>query len=310
MKNANLYRESSIYAWLIISWQVLFTVCAIVLALSHILMLKIAGEVLLSVCILQWFILEHDLGHSAFFKHSWLNNAFGHVASLFSLIPFYPWKNIHHSHHVWTGWKDLDPTQPQKKLSELSPALIACINFCWKLWIPVFALSFSTSIFWNIKRLRKLHPQKKKIAQHLFSILFIIIVFVAMFFFFGHFMLTCWLPAFLIYLFVTDPLLLSQHTHLDYPESEGNDVRPVKYSLQPAYTRSVIYPNWISTYVLYHFDKHGLHHQYPGIPLYKLSQMKPPEEHTIYWLTWLSIAKRMPAHILIFKSFKETGINL
>jgi acyl-lipid omega-6 desaturase (Delta-12 desaturase) len=310
MKNNGYFQKYAVYPWLIIGWQLFLTTVAVSLSLSQNLLFKLVGEVLLTISILQWFILEHDLGHSAFFKNNFFNVVFGHFASLFSLLPFYPWKNIHHSHHVWTGWRDLDPTQPQKKISELSPRLISIINFCWKFWIPVFALSFSLSSFWNVKRLSKLYPQQKKVRQHVFSISFIVLVFTGLFIFYTHFMLTSWLPAFVLYLLITDPLLLSQHTHLDQSESDGNAVRPVKYSLQPAYTRSVLYPKWISRFILYNFDKHGLHHQFPGVPLYRLNQFEAPEENSIYWLSWLKIAKRIPAHILIFKSFKDTGISL
>ena len=297
-------------ALLLISWQIIVTTISISLCLSHDFLLKIPGEILFSICILQWFILEHDFGHGTFFKNDTYNIIFGHLASVFSLLPFYPWKNIHHSHHVWTGWKDLDPTHPKKEVSELSKPFIFFINLCWKLWIPVLASSFSINQFWNLKRLKSLYPQRKKNRQHIFSVFFILVVFVILLFFCFNFMVMCWLPAFIIYLFITDPLLLSQHTHIDYADSKGNQVRPVKYSLQPAYTRSVKYPSWVSKYILYHFDKHGLHHQHPGIPFYKLSNMVSPEENSIHWLKWLKIAKGMPAHILIFNSQKETGIVL
>ena len=302
--------KGALFAWLIIIWQIALTTTAIWLTLSAQWRIKIPGEILLALCILQWFILEHDLGHNAFFKVPVLNAIFGHVSSLFSLIPFFPWKNIHHAHHVWTGWKDLDPTHPKKKIDELSRVKVFLINLCWKLWIPVFGISFSVLLFWNYQQLNKLFPQKKRVAQHRFSILFIVIIFITMACFFGNFILYCWLPAFVLYLMIADPLLLSQHTHLDYSDSKGSPVRPIRYILQPAYTRSVIYPKWISKCILYNFDKHGLHHQYPAIPLYELDTKTPPEENSIYWLKWLHIAKRMPASVLIFESYKETGINL
>lgn len=300
----------SFYPWLIVGWQLALTIGAILLALSENIGAYIAGELLLSISILQWFILEHDFGHAAFFKSKWLNNAFGLLASLFSLLPFFPWKTIHHSHHVWTGWKDLDPTQPQKKINDLSGSLIFIINTCWKLWIPIFSLGFSLITFWNLKRLSALYPKKKLVIQNIFSVVFIVVVFALLIIFFGGFMLKCWLPSFLMYMLIADPLLLSQHTHLDYHHAEGKDVKPIRYQLQPAYTRSVIYPKWMSTYLLYHFDKHGLHHQHPGVPLYKISQLSAPEENTIYWLKWLKIAKQIPAHVLIFQSYNDTGIKL
>lgn len=300
----------SFYPWLIVSWQIGLTILAVSLSLSKNKGVYLAGELLLSISFLQWFILEHDFGHAAFFKPKWLNNTFGLVASAFSLLPFFPWKTIHHSHHVWTGWKDLDPTQPQKKLDDLPGSLIFIINLCWKLWIPIFSLSFSMLTFWNLKRLAVLYPKRKTIVQNVLSVLFIVVIFATLIIFYEAFMLKCWLPAFFTYMLIADPLLLSQHTHLDYHHAEGKEVKPIRYQLQPAFTRSVVYPKWMSTYLLYHFDKHGLHHQHPGVPLYKIAELTAPEENTIYWLEWLKIAKQMPAHVLIFQSYNDTGIKL
>ena len=165
------------FAILLISWQIIFSVFAIYIAASSILLIRLLGNFFIGINILQWFILQHDLGHNAFFKNSLLNSFFGHLASLFSLIPFFPWKNIHHSHHVWTGWKDLDPTHPNKKIYELKRSTSFLVNLCWKLWIPIFALSFSLLSFWNLNKLRKLYPQKQRTFQHILSIAIIIISF-------------------------------------------------------------------------------------------------------------------------------------
>ena len=303
-------RKENNFAFLLITWQLSFSIFALSIASSSLLFLRILGNILVGINILQWFILQHDLGHNAFFKKSLFNTLLGHVASIFSLIPFYPWKNIHHSHHVWTGWKDLDPTHPTKKIQDLHKISIFFIDLCWKLWIPIFALSFSLISFWNLKKLKKLYPQRQRMVQHIISISLIIICFTILFYKYPHFMITGWLPGMFFYLMIADPLLLSQHTHIDYSDSEGQKVRPYKYSLQPAYTRSVIYPQWISKYILYNFDKHGLHHQYPSIPLYRLNKIPQIKENSIYWLKWLSIAKAIPATVLIFQSHRDTGINV
>jgi fatty acid desaturase len=69
MKDTSYLRKSSVFAWLIIAWQLSLTAVAVALTLSQNLLIKIPGELLLAICILQWFILEHDLGHSAFFTY-------------------------------------------------------------------------------------------------------------------------------------------------------------------------------------------------------------------------------------------------
>ena len=295
---------------LLLIWQIGFTAFCIFLSSQKNPFLWLTGQALLGICLLQWFVLQHDLGHGGFLRGKWLNAVFGHFASLFSLLPYYPWRQIHHAHHVWTGWKQLDPTLPEVVPEAMPRFLVALMDFCWRCWIPVFALSFSSQTFWNYRRLARLYPDRCSKRRNLFSILFLVTVYALAFFIFGEIMLRCWLTAFIFYLFLSDPLLLSQHTHLDYHSPDGKVVKPIRYRSQPLYTRSVTYPHFISKYILYYFDRHGLHHQQPGVPIYSLAGLESPEENTIHWLDWLRIAKRMPAHRLIFQSFRDTGIKL
>lgn len=295
---------------LLLGWQIGFTGLAIWLSLFNNPAIWLIGQVLLGISMLQWFVLEHDLGHGGFLKSKWLTLVFGHLASVFCLIPYFPWKQIHHAHHIWTGWKKLDPTLPEMHPDKMPPVLVRFMDFCWRYWIPVFAFSYSLQTFWNYRRLSRLYPHLDHKRRNLFSILFLITVYVVAFVVLGSAMLYRWLPAFIFFLFISDPLLLSQHTHLDYNDPEDEAVKPVRYGEQPIYTRSVIYPRVISKYMLYYFDRHGLHHQHPGIPIYYLSVLTQPEENNIYWLDWLRIAKRLPAHIMIFQSFRDTGVKL
>jgi len=124
---------------------------------------------------------------------------FGHLASAFVIMPFYPWRYIHADHHVWTGWRDLDPTMGQLRPRELSSVARRTADFCWKAWIPVFCLTFSAGNFWNLRRLRRQWKSGKPRREFLFSILFLV---------------------------MCDPLLLSQNAHIPKKSSGGVKVAP------------------------------------------------------------------------------------
>ena len=68
------------------------------------------GQILLGLAMVEWFVLLHECGHNTLFRQRRLNVAAGHIAGFFSLIPFSVWTHVHHLHHKWTGWQDLDPT--------------------------------------------------------------------------------------------------------------------------------------------------------------------------------------------------------
>src|SRR5262245_41264017 len=55
----------------------------------------LAGQVLLAAALVHWFILLHECGHGTLFKTAWANHAAGHIAGVFSLIPFECWKRVH-----------------------------------------------------------------------------------------------------------------------------------------------------------------------------------------------------------------------
>ena len=128
-------------------------------------LLWLIGQFLVALAILHWFVILHDLGHGGFFRTKILNDIAGHLASFFVILPFYPWRYVHAGHHRWVGWKDLDPTMSQIQPRELSPLLRWLVNFCWRYWIPVFALSFSFGNFWNLSKLFRLARDRREIGR-------------------------------------------------------------------------------------------------------------------------------------------------
>jgi fatty acid desaturase len=295
---------------LLLAWQLIISGLAIFLSCRDSLPLWLLGQILLGLCMMQWFILEHDLGHRALVKNRHLSTFFGHIASVFCLLPYFCWQRVHDAHHRWTGWRAQDPTIPDRGYHDFSPRGAAALNFCWRYWVPVIALLFSIQTFWNLGRLERLFPGTASRRRHLFSVAFLALVYLALVLVFRGLFLQCWLLAFLIFLSISDPYLLSQHTHIDYLDHEGVVPTPVPFAEQARFSRTVHYPRWFERFILYGSNHHGLHHRHPTIPCYQLASCDEQPRNGIWWSKWLALAKSMPARELIFLSTRDTGVDL
>jgi fatty acid desaturase len=269
------------------------------------------AQVILGLNILQWFFLLHDLGHDHYFKFKFLNIFFGFVSSVFVILPFYPWRYIHRTHHFWTGYKDKDPTQSLLTQKEIPINRSKIINFCWKFWIPICTLSFSFSNFWNLEKLNKMFPDKK--FKNYFSIFLPVVIHLTLLIFLGPFQfLKMWGLAYFIFLFICDPLLLSQHTGKKQMIALDEKVSMINFKDQDEYTRSLVFPKFIEKIILLGFNKHTLHHLIPTLPGYHLVDMDYVPEDAENWLTWLSMVKKTNGTELLYSenlNIKKLPIN-
>lgn len=295
----------------LVLWQIVFSALAIYISLKGSGIVWILGQILVAINLFQWFVLHHDLVHDSLFKTRFLNTVVGHLSSIPTLMPYHSFKLSHHQHHIWTGWRDLDPTSPQMYLKQPPGWVINIVNFCWKYWIPLMAPVFVLQNFWNGKRLFRSFPKRKDRINVVFSFLVVLTAYALLFIFLPTFMLHSWLLGFCMFLFISDLVLMSQHTHIDghFAENE-EDVKAFRYADQTKFTRTIIYPKFISAYLFYHFDKHGVHHQYPGVPTYYLGNFPAPAELNIKWWDWVKKAKSLSAYSLIYSSPKESGVKL
>lgn len=256
------------------------------------------AQLLLGVVIIQWFFLLHDLGHDHYFSYKPLNVFFGFFSSLFCILPFYPWRYIHRTHHLWTGWKDLDPTMTIIIPRNVPDWKKSTINFCWKYWIPLFTLSFSFANFWNIKKLNRLFPEKK--LNNYFSIILPVVFHITLFLIVGsHLYFKSYGLAFFTFLFLCDPLLLSQHSSIPQKHSHGEKVTMVHFREQDQYTRSLIFPGWMNRYIFLGFNNHILHHLIPTMPGYQLSKIRMRNGNDQNWFEWLKEAKKIKGFDLL-----------
>lgn len=287
------------------------TLVACALSLDVNLLVWLLGQVLLGFAVLQWFVLIHDFGHNYFFKAKAANWIWGHVASFFVLLPFTPWKYIHSQHHTWTGWHDLDPTMTASLPQKATPLKRWVARWSWRLSVPVLALTFSFSNFWNLKKLFGLFPRWRDRWQFIFSIAFVLFcLFGVLPFVPGGY--RTWALGYYLFLVIGDPLLISQHSHMPQRQSQGDKVRPVPVYEQGVFTRSLIFPAFISKYGLLNFNSHEAHHVYPTIPCYWLQEVHllNPAGVQIHWWTWLKRAKMLPVDQVLFSNREETGWDI
>jgi fatty acid desaturase len=288
------------------------TALSVALSVSNSPMAWFLGQILFAVVVLQWFVLIHDFGHANFFKHKALNDLFGFIASLFCLVPYFPWKRIHGSHHRWTGWQDLDPTTQRTALSAPPKSERALIDLCWKYWIPIFTLAFSFGNFWNLKKSFAYAESNYERVLMVVSIILPVGFLALALYFFGFFaFLKVWGLGYLFFLLISDPLLLSQHAHVPQKRSENQKVKEFPFFEQAEFTRTLLFPKGVSKHVLLNFDSHATHHLWQWIPSYNLGSVeKFPFENRIHWKKWLNRAKAMPASRLLFENSNETKIIL
>ena len=120
----------------------------------------VAGQVLLAVMLVQWFVILHECGHETLFRtRRWHARGRTDCRGVFSLIPYHCWTRVHGRHHKWTGWQDLDPTTESLVPRPLGRAERAVVNACWRLWIPLFSVIYRVSNYWHLPRLLRMFPK-------------------------------------------------------------------------------------------------------------------------------------------------------
>ncbi|MEP6493897.1 MAG: fatty acid desaturase [bacterium] len=287
-----------------------FTATALWLSVQANTGLWLLGQLLLALSLVQWFALLHECGHETLFRSKWPHAFVGRVAGFFSLIPFYNWKRIHGRHHKWTGWQDVDPTTASLVPRELGQLERALVNVCWKCWIPLFSVIYRVNNFWNWPRLRALFArpdERRRLAASTIALLAtygVIVAFVG-----AAAALRAVGLGLVLSLIAEDLLILSQHTHIPQQISHGEPVRPFPTVEQEVFTRSLVFPRWLSALLL-HIDAHELHHMYPFVPGYRLGGVTYETENEIGVWAWIRGARAMPGETLLFHNRLETGADI
>ena len=286
------------------------TASGIALALSSRWWLWAAGQLVLALSFIQWFALLHECGHETLFRTKRLHAPLGHLAGLFSCIPFRNWKSVHRRHHKWTGWQDIDPTTEALVPRELGRAERAIVNAAWRCWIPLFSVVYRINNFWNWPRLTKLFPKREEQRALAANMVGLVVAYAAVLGIIGlGTSARLFGVALIIALAAEDLLILSQHTHIPQQLSGGEDVRPFPTIEQEVFTRSLVFPRWLSALLL-HIDAHELHHMYPYVPGYRLGEVPYETENEVGLLAWIKGAHALPGDLLLFHNRLETGADI
>jgi len=286
------------------------TASGIALSLSSRWWVWAVGQLVFALSLIQWFALLHECGHETLFRTKGLHAPLGHIAGFFTLIPFRNWKSVHRRHHKWTGWQDIDPTTEALVPRELGRAERVIVNAAWRCWIPLFSVIYRTNNFWNWRRLTALFEKRDERRALALNMALLLAAYVAIIALLG--------PSTTLRLFglasiatfaAEDLLILSQHTHIPQQVSDGGPVRPFPTVEQETFTRSLVFPRWLSALLL-HIDAHELHHMYPFVPGYRLGEVEYETENEVALLAWIKGAHALPGELLLFHNRLETGADI
>ena len=266
-----------------------------------------AGQIVLSLALVQWFVVLHECGHDTLFRTRRLHPIVGRLAGAFAAIPYACWTRIHGRHHRWTGWQDLDPTTAALVPRARPRFERVIVNVCWKCSIPLFSVIYRVENYWHLPRLFRLFASRVERMRMVRDALLLVLLYAAVAWLVGPMKLLMTIgPAIFLSLVAEDVLLLSQHTHIPQHVSHGATVRPFPAIEQEEFSRSLRLPAWLSLLLL-HFDAHELHHMYPFVPGYRLHGVAyTPQNEVGYW-GWIRAAKRVPGEVFLFQNRTESG---
>lgn len=265
----------------------------------------ILGQFLLGVGFWRAFAILHACGHNSFLKNRKLNDLAGLMMSPLCFIPYHPWKYIHQDHHVWTGWKDIDPTT-RGLMKEPGRWQQAVLNFCWKSWIPLISIHYIVTVFFDLTH-TSLRNHNRKLFLAAMSTFWVVAFHGTLIYSLG----TQWLMIFglssFIYLNLGDISLLTQHVHLPLDQANGIAVNPKANWEQDEYSHTMVLPDFVTKWIVLGFNHHSLHHLFPNLPYYKSHLVEFKGQHTHGWKEWILKTKSMKATELIFHAESEAN---
>jgi fatty acid desaturase len=270
----------------------------------------VAGQLILALALLQWFVILHEAGHRTLFASRRANRIVGHMAGAFALVPFLTWARIHARHHRYTGWQDLDATTALLVPRKLGGAEQVAMNVAWASFVPLFSILYRLQNFWNVQRISRYLARRGDVRLAWTNAALLGLFYLALAVAIGPWLLARIAGvALLLSLAAQDVILLSQHTHMPRNLSGGESVRPFAPLEQEPFTRSLLLPGWLS-WMLLRFDFHELHHMYVHVPGYDLHRIGYRPANAVGWLPWLRGAKRLSGTRFLFGRREDTGFEL
>lgn len=270
----------------------------------------ILGQLLLGIFFFQCFVLLHETGHFSYFKNRFANKLFGNIFAFISFIPFTSWVEIHNLHHKWTGFRDKDPTTEGTVSPKFHPLTKLLVNLSWLIWFPLFTIGYRIGNYWNIGKIKR-HVLSLRLNKIYINIILQTMCYVLLFSFGSYWIFQHVLLGYVISLIISDLFLLSQHSHIKIPIAGELPVKPIRYSEQLKYTRSINFSRLIGRFIYFNFNLHELHHFYPGLPAYHLDKINLKTPNKVNFINYLVDAKLMSGMDFVFNtSDKKIGARV
>ena len=204
-----------------------------------------AGQVLLALMLVQWFVILHECGHDTLFRTRRWHAVAGRLAAIL-LADSVPLPGRASTAATTSGPAGRTSIRrPRRSCRGRSAAPSALlVNICWRLWIPLFSVLYRLTNYWHLPRLLRMFPKpadRRAIAarhggcSRRSTPLLVVLAGPAR---------CCELAALalLLSLVIEDLLLLSQHTHVPQNVSDGAAVQPFPAVEQEPFTRSLRLP--------------------------------------------------------------------
>lgn len=265
-----------------------------------------AMQFVCGILIFHWFAILHECGHKTMFTRTSWNALAGHLASVFCMVPYHPWRSVHLAHHRWVGIIDKDPTQKGLlEFVERQPVKEAVFWILWKLWIPIPFTYFLYRVFWGypVYLFKNLSPADR--SRAIISVLVCLTIPVTLAFEIGALRAIAWFgPMLCGFYFLIENTNLPQHSEL-FPHLSDAHPKPIQLNEQDEVTRSTHLPDWLSTVMVLNFNRHTEHHLFPSAPWYTLNRLRRrliasgyEHPHEVFFISFmLKLRRRDPMSV-------------
>ncbi len=266
------------------------------------------SQVLFALHFNHSYLLVHEASHYSFFSNRRMNVLLGHTASIFAFLPFYSRQFEHSGHHRWVGsFREPSTQRALNTFSLLNNWTVKLLNFCWRFWVPIFAINEHIQI-WRLsfEKGEKLDSSREK---RLLSAFFLLIIYMLALTLPNALSIALnMLPALLLYFILIEFLNLPHH--IDSKIEDSNNPCPLWQ--QEAYSKSYKpLPFGIGRFLFLDFNYHVAHHYCPNLPWHELNSLQKElvALNSKYGeledeLTWSIRTRKQPIHF-VFKKYIE-----
>lgn len=235
--------------------------------------------VVMAFAIVRLYVLQHDVGHNAFFISRRQNEWAGRALSLFTFAPFEVMKQNHNLHHSYVGNLEHRETGEiyTMTLAEWKNASVAQ-RVCYRIYRnPLFFVPAGAFFVYFLRYRWPKNTLKFGVKSVLIHNAVLMIMVVTVFHILGPIGLWVWFGFSFLAGMIGVLLVYLQHNFEDTYWDRRPDLKPQVAALQGS---SCLDFGWFFDFMVANITLHDIHHYNARIPCYRLRQCHyniPPE---------------------------------